>query len=204
MIDWAALPDDELLARVVGGTGGSWDELMRRYQRLVVGCVRKVLRRYRAFVSDEDLADVVATVHMNLVKDDYRKLRSFDPTRGYRLSSWIGLIATTTALDALRRRAPEHGSLDSAGEGETPLQVADGAPSASDALEAQQRWRLLVAAVRALSDADQEFLRLYYDEELDPEALAARLGISVATVYSRKNKVTAKLRRIVEEGGEDP
>ena len=53
MIDWAALPDDELLARVVGGTGGSWDELMRRYQRLVVGCVRKVLRRYRAFVSDE-------------------------------------------------------------------------------------------------------------------------------------------------------
>jgi RNA polymerase sigma-70 factor, ECF subfamily len=195
-----ALPDDELVTAVAAGKDGAWSELMRRHQRLLVGCVRKVLRRYRVFVSEDDVEDVVATVHLNLVKDDYKKLRTFDPTRGYRLSSWIGLIATTTALDALRRRAPDHTSLDGDGEGGTnaPL-VVDEAPSASDALESQERWRALLGAVNELGEADREFLRLYYDEELDPETLAARLGISVATVYSRKNKVAAKLRRIVAE-----
>ena len=207
-VDWANLADDELLGAVVSARPGAWPELMRRYQRLLIGCVRKALRRYRVFVSDEDLDDVVATVHVNLVKDDYRKLRSFDPTRGYRLSSWIGLIATTTALDALRRRAPDHASLDGDGDGDgdgaPPRQVADDAPSSSDALETRQRWQALLGAVRALGAADQEFLRLYYEEDLEPEALAERLGISVATVYSRKNKVTAKLRQFVEESREDP
>jgi RNA polymerase sigma-70 factor (ECF subfamily) len=204
-----ALPDDELLTAVVAGEDGAWPELMRRYQRLLVGCVRKALRRYRVFVSEDDIEDVVATVHVNLVKDDYKKLRSFDPTRGYRLSSWIGLIATTTALDALRRRAPDHTSLDGDGEGgiDAPV-VVDDAPSASDTLESQERWRALLGAINELGEADREFLRLYYDEELEPEALAARLGISVATVYSRKNKVAAKLRRIVAKDGpkdgEDP
>jgi RNA polymerase sigma-70 factor, ECF subfamily len=192
------LTDDELRVAVIAGRDGAWPELMRRYQRLLVGCVRKALRRYRLFVTDEDIDDVVATVQVGLVKDDYKKLRSFDPTRGYRLSSWIGLIATTTALDALRRRAPDHASLDA--DSDAPMQVADQAPSASDALEARQRWRALVRAVSELGEADREFVRLYYDEELEPEALAARLGVSVATVYSRKNKVTAKLRRIVAEG----
>lgn len=193
---WETDPDEVLLGAVVGGQAGAWPELMRRFERLLVSCVRKTLRRYRVFVSDDDVNDVVAAVHIGLVANDYKKLRSFDPTRGYKLSSWIGLIATTTALDALRRRPPDHGELE-AGE------HADPKPGADDAIDQRQRWHALLAAVNALGDADREFVRLYYDEELEPEALSARLGISVATVYSRKNKVTAKLRAIVEKNRGD-
>jgi len=198
-IEWAAAStasDEELLAAVTERRPGAWLELHRRFERVIVGCVRNALRRYRAFATDEDIEDIVAMVLLQLVKDDYRKLRTYDAGRGYRLSSWLGLIATNTALDALRRRPPPSSSLDDESGG--PSHVPDRGPSPVEVLERRRQWEALAAAVEALAPADRKFLALYYDEELEPEEIAARLGIAVATVYSRKNKLREKLRRIIE------
>ena len=151
---------------------------------------------------EEDLEDMASTVCLNLVKDDYHKLRMFDPTRGYKLSSWVGLIATNTAHDALRRREPIHASLDASRPGdedEAPrYQATDDGPRPGDSLEEQEQWKQICAAMRELSASDQQFLSLYYEQELEPEDIAKTMGISVNTVYSRKNKVRENLRKLLE------
>jgi RNA polymerase sigma-70 factor (ECF subfamily) len=199
---WAQMPEDELLAAVIAKQPGAWAGFYKRYDRLIITCIRKVLHRYTALYGEEDLEDMASTVCLNLVKDDYHKLRAFDPTRGYKLSSWVGLIATNTAHDALRRREPIHQRIDAghdADDDAPPVQFADReAPLPGDSLEAREEWEALAAAIRELSPSDQQFLSLYYEQELEPEEIAKRLGISVNTVYSRKNKVREKLRRIVD------
>ena len=199
---WASLPEDELLAAVIAQQPGAWAGFYKRYDRLIITCLKKVLHRYTALYGEQDLEDMVNTVCLNLIKDDYHKLRAFDPTRGYKLSSWVGLIATNTAHDALRRREPIHQRLDAGHQGDDdapPVQFADDGALPGDALETREQWDTLCAAIRELSPADQEFLTLYYEQELEPEDIARRMGISVNTVYSRKNKVREKLRRIVEQ-----
>jgi RNA polymerase sigma-70 factor (ECF subfamily) len=200
---WAAMPEDELLAAVVAEKPGAWAGFYKRYDRLIITCIKKVLHRYTALYGEEDIEDMVNTVCLNLVKDGYHKLRAFDPTRGYKLSSWVGLIATNTAHDALRRREPIHQRIDAAHDADDdgpPQQYADpSAPLPGDSLETREEWDELCAAIRELSASDQEFLALYYQQELEPEEIARRMGISVNTVYSRKNKVREKLRRVVEQ-----
>jgi RNA polymerase sigma-70 factor (ECF subfamily) len=188
----------ELLRAVLGGKAGSWARFYGRYERLILSCIKKVLRRYTALYSDEDIEDMANTVCLNLVKDDFKKLRTFDPTKGYKLSSWVGLIATNTALDALRRRDPLHASLDNEDDEGAPAQLPDPGMDPGQTLERRQQWTALLTAIRELPDQDREFLELYYDEELEPEEIAKRMSISVNTVYSRKNKLREKLKKLVE------
>jgi RNA polymerase sigma-70 factor (ECF subfamily) len=50
-----------------------------------------------------------------------------------------------------------------------------------------------------LSSKDQMFIRLYFGEGLAPEKIAAEMGISVKTVYSKKHKIGAKLEALLKE-----
>jgi RNA polymerase sigma-70 factor (ECF subfamily) len=52
--------------------------------------------------------------------------------------------------------------------------------------------------MRQLSARDQEFVELYFQEALPPEEVSRRMGISIATVYSKKAKIQARLSRSSE------
>ena len=186
-----------LLDSVLSGRPGAWNAFQSRYNGLMLSCIRKVLHRYSAAYDEEDIEDMMSTVCLNLVKDGYKKLRAYDPTRGYRLSSWVGLIATNTAHDALRRRDPIHMSLDD--ENNSPAQnVVDGRAGPSEQIIRMQQAGMLADAIDELEETDRQFLKYYYLEELEPEQIAEIMGVPINTVYSRKHKVREKLRRIVE------
>lgn len=192
-----ALSDDELVTAVLEREPAAWPTFFAKYERLVISCIRKVMRRYGAGFNDEDVEDLVSATALNIVKDDYKKLRAFDATRGYKLSSWIGLIATNTAHDALRRRAPTEVWAAVALDDTAPVPLASDDQLASDALEAEDQARELRTAIAQLSPADRLFMDYYYVQELEPEVIAQLMSISVNTVYSRKNKIREKLRIIV-------
>jgi RNA polymerase sigma-70 factor (ECF subfamily) len=192
-----ALSDEELVQAVLVREPAAWPTFFARYERLVISCIRKVMRRYGAGFNDEDVEDLVSATALNIVKDDYKKLRAFDPTRGYKLSSWIGLIATNTAHDALRRRAPTEVWAAVALDDTAPVPLASDEQLASETLEAEDQARELRAAIAQLSAADRLFMDYYYVQELEPEVIARLMSISVNTVYSRKNKIREKLRIIV-------
>lgn len=192
-----ALSDEELVQAVLAREPAAWPTFFAKYERLVVSCIRKVMRRYGAPFNNEDIEDLVSATALNIVKDDYKKLRAFDATRGYKLSSWIGLIATNTAHDALRRRGPAEIWSAVALDDTAPVPLESEEALASDTLEAEDERRALRAAVAELSPSDRLFMDYYYVQGLDPEIIARLMSISVNTVYSRKNKIREKLRIIV-------
>jgi RNA polymerase sigma-70 factor (ECF subfamily) len=186
-----------MIEGVIRRVPGGWQDFFKKHERLVLACLRRVYARYHVPLPQEEMEDLVGAVCLDLVRDDYRKLRLFDPDRGYRLSSWVGLIATNVAHDALRRRAPYAASTD---DQASPLaELPSPLPDPLDQADHREQVELLARAVAYLSPTEQEFIRRYYVEGHTPEEIAEATGVSVNTVYSRKNKVRAKLVRLVED-----
>ena len=88
------------LAELLAGDKRSWDKFVRRYAALIVAAVRGVAGH------SGDIEDLAQEVFVRLCKDEFRLLRSYDATRAS-LSTWITIVARSTARDALRRRRPD-------------------------------------------------------------------------------------------------
>jgi RNA polymerase sigma-70 factor (ECF subfamily) len=191
--------EQRLLARVLSGDPRAWAELSRRYQNLIVSCVIRVLRRYGASFNADDLADLVSEVWVVLLRDDMRKLRLYDPARGYRLASWLGLMATNCTIDQLRLRSSSSqcSYLEDLSGAERLL--VDETVHPESELEAQEAASLARRALDALSSEERAFVISCFHDERDPEELASELGVTVNTVYSRKFKIREKLSRIVAD-----
>jgi RNA polymerase sigma-70 factor (ECF subfamily) len=194
VIDFPRMSDAALLGAVLGKDERAWRELLRRFRGLLFRCINKVAYRYEAHLSNEDANEIFGDVCINLLRDDMRKLRAYDPARGSKLGSWLGLIAMNTAYDYLRatRRRPRTAGLDDGGASERPAQD----PSALEALLAKERWGYLAALLDDFSARDRRFVELYYGQGLQPDEVAAAMRISVKTVYSKKNKLRNRLEAL--------
>jgi RNA polymerase sigma factor (sigma-70 family) len=170
-----------------------WTDFVQRYERLIVSCVVKALRRYGATFSRDDLDDLVGDVWLVLLRDDMRKLRLYDATRGFRIASFLGLVATNATIDHLRARQAETAPLDDVIEDYASLR----AEAPRDVVEARQEAELARAALAQLSGDERAFVVDCFRDEVAPEELARALGVTTNTVYSRKFKIREKLQKIV-------
>jgi RNA polymerase sigma-70 factor (ECF subfamily) len=168
----------------------------QRYENLIVGCVLRALRRYNATFNSEDLADMVAEVWVTLLRDDMRKLRLYDRQRGYRLASWLGLIATNCTIDQLRLRNADTSYLEDMVCADQLL-VDTSRPDKG--IEQQETAQMARRALKRLSVEERQFVLHCFHEERSPADLARTLGIAINTVYSRKFKIREKLVRIIAE-----
>ena len=145
------------LAELLAGDKRSWDNFVRRYAALIVAAVRGVAS------SSGDIEDLTQEVFVRLCKDQYRLLRSYDASRAS-LSTWITIVARSTARDALRRRRPASVPIDAVPE--VHLKV--------DAVEPIPKLKLPEAL---LSPRQREILNMLYDQEMDVAEIATALGI---------------------------
>lgn len=185
--DWT---DADLLRRVLRNEATAWNELVRRYRSLVYRCVTKVTGRYDSVLSSADADEIYADVMVTLVRDDMRKLRLYDPGRGTKLSSWIGMIATNVAYDYLRgtARRPILDRIDGIPD------IEEEAASPLDGILCEERRSRLNRMLSGYSDKDRAFVSLYYAQGLDAEEVAEEMKISVKTVYSKKHKLLTRLQ----------
>jgi RNA polymerase sigma-70 factor, ECF subfamily len=187
--------DRELLTRVLRNEQRAWTELVHRYRALIYRCITKVTTRFAPHLSGADLDEVYAEVLFQLLRDGMHKLRLYDPTRGTKLGSWIGMITINAAYDYLRALA-RRPMLDHGGAALDPHESCDRTPL--DELIDRERWGAFVELQGALSERDRTFLVLYYGRGLEAEEVAATMQISLKTVYSKKHKIRAQLRRCLE------
>jgi RNA polymerase sigma-70 factor (ECF subfamily) len=181
------------LSGLLDGSEHAWRRFHVQYDRLIYRCIRKVTHGFSAVIRSEDEREIYSNLIVQLLSNDMRKLRSFDPDRGSRLGTWLGLLATHAAYDylrSLRREVPR-----------VPLSEAestcyDGA-SPFEQVEKKQQSRLIKQLMTKLSKKDQQFVALYFTRGLSPEAVAKAMQISVKTVYSKKHKIQSRLESIV-------
>ena len=198
-LDATQWTDRELLARVFRNESRGWNELVRRYRALIFRCITKVTSKYAPHLAGADVDEVYAEVLMQLLRDDMHKLRMYDPARGTKLSSWIGMIAVNAAYDFLRGVA-RRPYLDQIGATIDPHDTCDRTPL--DELIDKERWGQFVDLLRDFSEKDRTFLDLYYARGMEAEEVAEEMRISLKTVYSKKHKIRAHLKRCLEARGD--
>ncbi|HEY1957880.1 MAG TPA: sigma-70 family RNA polymerase sigma factor [Polyangiaceae bacterium] len=181
--------EEQLVARLVASHPVAWREFERRYDRLIERCILKVTRRFTSVVSADDVREIACTLRLSLLANDMHKLRTFDPERGNRFSSWIGLLAINCAYDYLRsiRREPGKAALTEASD------LAAETPDPFESVAQRQRAQIAQRLLESFSARDRAFAALYFGEGLEPVAIARRMKISVKTVYSKKHKIQARL-----------
>jgi len=185
--------DAVLLRGLLTDDPSAWRTFNTRYARLVYSCIQRVMARFSGVTSGDDVREVYATLCVQLLANDKKKLRSFEASRGTKLGSWLGMLAVHAAYDHLRavRRTPMYGSLV---EAET---MCGEEPSPFEQSLNRERAAHVTRLMNSLSDKDKLFFRLYFADGLSPETVATRMGISVKTVYSKKHKITAKLEALL-------
>jgi RNA polymerase sigma-70 factor, ECF subfamily len=190
--------DAVLVAALIAGDELAWRKFHERHSPTMLDAITAVRNRFPHIVGSDDVRDIYAELCLQLLANDKRRLRQFDPARGTPLRAWLGVLARHAAFDflRLRRRQPTvrwkgeemiqlDGTIDSAAP--DPLQVSC----------TRERVRIFAALVDELSARDREFVELYFYEGLDPEQTAERLGICVGTVYSKKHKIRARIESLL-------
>jgi RNA polymerase sigma-70 factor (ECF subfamily) len=182
-----------LIDGLLAGCDTSWREFHLRYDRLIYRCITKVTGRFATVVSQDDIREIYATLIVQLLSNDMHKLRTFDAARGNRFSSWLGLLAINAAYDHLRtlKREPNRAPLAEAESMRCEL------PTPHELCERRERAERVAHVLRTFSAKDQQFVELYYGEGLEPEQVAARMKISVKTVYSKKHKIQSRLESLL-------
>jgi RNA polymerase sigma-70 factor (ECF subfamily) len=188
--------DDAALVRaLIADDPRAWREFNTRFSRLVLSTISRVTARFSAVVSQEDMREIYATFCVQLLANDKVKLRSFDPQRGNKLSTWLGLLASHSAYDFLRgaRREPRKAALSEAEE------LCSSLPDPCESALMRERASLVSRLLESFTDKDRAFIQLYFGEGLAPELVAERLNISVKTVYSKRHKIQARLQSLLVE-----
>ena len=189
------LDDATLLARVLKRDNDAWRELLRRFGGLARKCIAKVVGH------GVDCEDALADLSLNLLRDDMRKLRLYNPSK-CQLGTWIGMLATHTACDYLSGPAHKPFDLEDARHPSVIWLLerdvyGDGLRNTLKELIYEQQRQRLQEVLPCLTMREQQFVKLYYNRELPPEEVARELGVTKTSVYVKRNKLEAKLKKLL-------
>ena len=174
---------DKVLAKCIEGQKWAWDAFLQRYAPVIMAAVGRVLSS-RGLVGDLQRAeDISQDVFVRLIKNNFRLLRSYDPDRAS-IPTWLTIIARSSTIDSLRRKQLRTVALEQAAPVASVEQGRDEAGSATEQVPAG----LLTARQKLV-------LQLLFDREMETDAIAKLLGVSVQTVRSTRHKAIQRLRK---------
>jgi RNA polymerase sigma-70 factor (ECF subfamily) len=137
--DLTSVNDYDLVASAVSGLEGSFEELVRRYQRPISAYVYRMVGDY------ESALDLTQEIFIKV----YNSLRRYRTE--FKFSTWIYKIAHNSAVDHLRRINTREQSLISGPEGDHyELPVESTRPSPEQESERKERRIEIEAVVRTL------------------------------------------------------
>ena len=174
-----AVRDQAAVEAARSGDQEAFGELVQRYQGLVAGVA------WRYGTRREEVEDIVSEVFIKM----YGSLDRFRPT--HRFSSWLYRLAANHVIDHHRRNRREKNRV------EMPEQVSSGDPAAGDAMEADERTRVLRAAMGDLPDKYREPLFLVYVEGMKVDEAARILALPGGTVKTRLMRGRKALGKIL-------
>jgi RNA polymerase sigma-70 factor (ECF subfamily) len=181
---WKDASDRDLVATATIGVEGSFEELVRRYQRPISAYVYRMVGDYEASL---DLTqEIFIKVYGSLAR--YRC--------EFKFSTWIYKIAHNSAVDHLRRNAGRERSLSSGIEGDQyELPIESGSLSPEQESERRERRLEIETVVRSLPNAYRELIVLRHSQDLTYEEIVEVTGLPLGTVKNRLFRAREMMRQ---------
>jgi RNA polymerase sigma-70 factor (ECF subfamily) len=187
--------DLRLLSACLAGDRGAWERFVRRFSGLIYYSVRYALTSKGISFSPEDLEDLHNAVFLHLFENRCRKLSQYQGKNGCSLASWLRVVAVRRVLNHIRdgniqvalpqgKQVPFENLSDQDREELGPLAL----------MEQAEHGRLIQDAIQLLSPRDRLFIRLYFEDGLGLEEVAAALRISIQNAYTVKHRAVQRLR----------
>ncbi len=172
------------MLQVKDGDAGSFALLLNKYRRPVVSYLHRM-------VQNQAVAEELAQEAFLRV---YRARASYQPSAKF--TTWLFRIATHLALNSLRdnKHRLRELSVDEAGPGDPPLQLADGRANREEQLIAETRLRAVRQAIAALPQKQRAAVLLHKYEGMDYAQIADALGLTVSAVKSLLFRAYESLR----------
>ena len=179
------LSDAELIHTSIGGREESFEELVRRYQRPIVGYIFRMLGDY-----DSSL-DVTQEVFIKV----YNSLHRY--SSDYKFSTWLYRIAHNATIDHIRRNSANTQSIETdCGDGSYQLQIESRDPSPEKERERKEWKAEIEAVVKRLPTAYRELILLRHSQDLCYDEIAEVTGLPLGTVKNRLFRAREMMREI--------
>ena len=181
--------DQEIdISRLIERDECEWNRFVKQYSPLVHSVVNKTIASHSNGQRYELVEEAVQESYLRLIKDNYRLLRQYDPSRA-RLSTWLAVIARSTTLNILKRSDSWTILLNENRE------VSD--YTHSDGTES------LEIPEGVLTSSERDLVHLSASEGLSEAEISRKLNLSRQTVYNRKSSAINKLRRFLSSASAD-
>ncbi|HEY6804400.1 MAG TPA: sigma-70 family RNA polymerase sigma factor [Pyrinomonadaceae bacterium] len=188
--DLAAENDRELVASAVSGVEGSFEELVRRYQRPISAYVYRMVGDY------ESALDLTQEIFIKVYNSLFRYRSEF------KFSTWIYKIAHNSAVDHLRRTATREQSIIGGTESESfELPIECGRLTPEQESERKERRIEIESVVRTLPATYRELVILRHSQDLTYEEIVEVTGLPLGTVKNRLFRAREMMRQqFVQKG----
>lgn len=188
--DLTSVADRELVSTAVSGVEGSFEELVRRYQRPISAYVYRMVGNY------ESALDLTQEIFIKV----YNSLERYRAE--FKFSTWIYKIAHNAAVDHLRRTATREQSLVVGSDGdqfELPIESSRLSPEQES--ERRERRGEIETVVRSLPANYRELIVLRHSQDLSYEEIVEVTGLPLGTVKNRLFRAREIMRQqFVEKG----
>lgn len=179
----------DLLARAANGAQSAWDEIVRRYERLVWS----VARSHR--LNTADCGDAVQTTWLRLVEH----LGAIQEPE--RLGAWLATTSRRESLRIVTRRQRERRD----GADDMLETMPDDGIGVEESLLSSERDATLLRAVRELDDRCQRLLRvLSASPPPRYEAVSEAFGMPIGSIGPTRGRCLQRLKDVLLDMGFNP
>src|SRR5262245_7435917 len=186
----SSVSDRDLVVSAVAGAEGSFEELVRRYQRPISAYVYRMVGDY------DSALDLTQEIFIKV----YNSLRRYRSE--FKFSTWIYKIAHNSAVDHLRRTTTREQSLISGAEGEQfELPIDSGRLSPEQESERKERRCEIESVIRTLPGNYRELIILRHSQDLTYEEIVEVTGLPLGTVKNRLFRAREMMRQQFVERG---
>ena len=188
------MDDLSFVRACVKGDKQSWNEFLSRYSRLIYNYIYSVLSVKGSSLSEEQIEDIFQEIFYSLIKDNYKKLATYQGRNGCSLASWLRQVTINFTIDYLRKLKPTL-SIDIEIEEGLSLKdiLKDLSADAVEFLSDQDKRKTLWDCVDLLEPAEQYFMELFLNQGLNLEQIREYLKINRGAVDMRKGRILQKL-----------
>lgn len=196
------MDDLDFIHSCSNGDKHSWDEFLTRYSRLIYCYILFVLKKGNPAISDDSAGDIFNGIICLLIKDDYRKLKSFKAKNGSSFATWLRVVTIHFTIDYLRKQKPGI-SLDQEDEEGLSLKdlIADRREPAIETAHKADMVGRLQECLELLDDDEEYFLELHINQGVKLNLLKDYFQVSRGAIDMHKSRIINKLRDCFKKKG---